>query len=334
MEKLLKPINQSLDKNIRQILIEEEDLQFARLDKILARKIPDLSRTQIQDLYDKGLIEVNGSSDFSLSKKPTLHSEIKIYLPPPENYDLEAENIPLDILYQDDDLLFINKAAGMCVHPAAGNWHHTLVHALLFHCPHLKGIGNIKRPGIVHRLDIGTSGVMVVAKSQEAHKKLIEKFQHHDLERKYLALILKKNIPLQGRLETFIDRSSKDRKKMTSQTKEGKKAITHYKLLKQGKKVNLIECRLETGRTHQIRVHMAEQLSSPIINDFTYANPKQHVQNLSPQAQLYLKDYPYPLLHAKYLALKHPITDQWLEFETPPPSPFKELLELLERDEL
>jgi len=320
--------------NNKKISIEESDLQFNRLDKILARRFPELSRTQIQYYYDKGLIEIDGSTDFALNKRPALHACITITLPPPEDYELQAENIPLEILYEDEDIVFINKAPGMCVHPAAGNWQHTLVNALLFHCPHLKGIGNIKRPGIVHRLDIGTSGVMIVAKSQEAHKVLIEKFQHHDLERKYIALVLKKNTPTSGRIESFIDRSKKDRKKMTSLVHEGKKAITHYAVKLQGQKINLIECTLQTGRTHQIRVHMAEQLSTPILNDFTYANPKQHLQQLSSNAKNLLKDYPYPLLHARYLGLKHPLNEQWLEFESTPPSPFKELLELLKKHEL
>lgn len=320
--------------DVKKISIEEKDLKLSRLDKILALRLPELSRTQIQDFFDKGLIEVDGSVDFALNKKPKLNANITITFPPPQNYELHAENIPLDILYEDEDVVFVNKPAGMCVHPAAGNWNHTLVHALLFHCPNLKGIGNIKRPGIVHRLDIGTSGVMVVAKSHEAHRILIEKFQQHDLERKYLLLVLKKNTSTQGKIETLIDRSKKDRKKMTSIVQEGKKAITHYKILQQGKKVNLVECRLETGRTHQIRVHMAEQLSTPILNDYTYANPKQHLQNLDVKAQSILKDYPYPLLHARSLGIKHPLTNTWLEFDIAPPSPFKELLELLKTDEL
>ena len=320
--------------DIKKISIEEKDLKLSRLDKILALRLPELSRTQIQDFFDKGLIEVDGSIDFALNKKPKLDSTVTITFPPPQNYELKAENIPLEILYEDTDLVFVNKPAGMCVHPAAGNWNHTLVHALLYHCPNLKGIGNTKRPGIVHRLDMGTSGVMVVAKSHEAHRVLIEKFQHHDLERKYLLLVLKKNTSSQGKIETFIDRSKKDRKKMTSNTQEGKKAITHYRILQMGKKVNLMECRLETGRTHQIRVHMSEQLSTPILNDYTYANPKQHLQNLDVAAQNLLRDYPYPLLHARYLGIKHPLTNTWLEFDVPPPSPFKELLELLKTDEL
>lgn len=324
----------SINEDLKQLIITQEDIVLKRLDKILSFRFPELSRTQIQSYYELGLIQVNGSIVFHLNKTPPIGSTIIITMPPPLDYELQPENIPLEILYEDEDLVFINKAAGMCVHPAAGNWHHTLVHALLYHCPDLKGIGNIKRPGIVHRLDKGTSGVMVVAKSQLAHQKLIEIFQHHDLSRRYDALVLKKNSPTQGRIESFIDRSKKDRKKMTALTEQGKKAITFYHLLTVGKKISHMECKLETGRTHQIRVHMAEKLSTPILNDYLYANPKQHLQQLPIQVQEILKNYLYPLLHAKSLGLTHPISQKKLEFEVPPPSPFKELLELLHRDEL
>lgn len=320
--------------DLKQITIVKEDLALRRLDKILSHRFPELSRTQIQNYFDLGLIQLSGITDFNLSKVPPIGSEIIITLPPPTDYDLEPENIPLEILFEDEDLVFINKPAGLCVHPAAGNWHHTLVHALLFHCPDLKGIGNVKRPGIVHRLDKGTSGVMVVAKSQEAHRILIEKFKQHDLIRKYEAIIIKKNSPNQGMIESFIDRSKRDRKKMTALTEHGKKATTFYRMLHVGKKFNHVECKLETGRTHQIRVHMAEKLSTPIVNDYLYANPKQHLQNLSEKAAQLLSDYPYPLLHAKTLGLSHPLSNQWLEFDVAPPSPLKELLELLYKDEL
>jgi 23S rRNA pseudouridine1911/1915/1917 synthase len=316
------------------LTIVEGDLAFRRLDILLSKHFPELSRTQIQNFFDLGLIQLNGSTDFNLSKVPPVGSKIIITMPPPINYELEPENIPLEILFEDEDLVFINKPAGLCVHPAAGNWHHTLVHALLFHCPDLKGIGNVKRPGIVHRLDIGTSGVMVVAKSHDAHRILIEKFKKHDLIRKYEAMVLKKNAPTKGVIESMIDRSKKDRKKMTALAEQGKKAITHYQLLHIGKKFNHIECKLETGRTHQIRVHMSEKLGTPIVNDYLYANPKQHLLHFPERALKILNDYPYPLLHAKTLGLAHPLTNQWLEFNVSAPSPFKDLLELLYQDEL
>lgn len=319
---------------IKQITITLEDLKLKRLDKILAKHFPEISRTQIQNYYELGFIQVNGSTDFNLSKVPAIDSIIIVTLPPPVDYELTPENIPLPILFEDADLILVNKPAGMCVHPAAGNWKHTMVHALLFHCPDLKGIGHIKRPGIVHRLDKGTSGVMVVAKSQTAHHQMVEKFKQHDLQRKYEALVLKKNAPSQGVIESFIDRSKKDRKKMTALTHQGKHAVTHYKLLHAGKKINHLECTLETGRTHQIRVHLSEKLSTPILNDYLYANPKQHLNQLSALGQSFLKDYPHPLLHAKYLGFAHPLSNQWIEYEVEPPSPFKDLLELLCKDEL
>lgn len=315
--------------DVQQYIITEDDLFLKRLDKILAQRFPQLSRTQIQQLFSLGHIELDNAPLASLSKIPPLGSKILLTIPLPQDYNLEPENIPLNILFEDDDIVFINKPAGMCVHPAAGNWHHTLVHALLYHCPNLKGIGHEKRPGIVHRLDKGTSGIMVVAKSQRAHQGLVELFKTHDILRQYELLILNKKIPSGGVITSLIDRSPTNRKKMTSNTSQGKQAITKYKVLLTGKLLTLVECTLETGRTHQIRVHMAEKMKCPLLNDFLYGNPKQQIMTLPEEATSHLLNYPHPMLHAKKLGLKHPLTGQWLEFTQEPPSPFKDLVELL-----
>lgn len=312
-------------------VITEADKSSERLDKLLSEKIADLSRTQVRSLFELGLITASCGHALSLSKLPPVGTTIMVDIPPPEDYELKPEPIPLHILFEDDELLFVNKVAGMVVHPAAGNWNGTLVHALLYHCSDLAGIGNVRRPGIVHRLDKGTSGVMVVAKTQKSHQRLVELFKNHDLKRMYEALILWRKIPTQGTLKSFIDRSNRDRKKMTALTNKGKEAITFYKILRTHDRIAHVECTLETGRTHQIRVHLAELLKTPVLNDHLYANPAQHLKNL-PEIRRILADYPYPLLHAKTLGLNHPINGSWLEFTVPAPSPFIDLVELLNQD--
>lgn len=314
--------------------ISAEDLLLKRLDKILAQKFPTLSRTYLQALFEDGNISTESAVELSINKVPPVGTKIIIDFPVPLNYELTPENIPLDILFEDEDIIIINKPAGMCVHPAAGNWEHTLVHALLFHCPNLKGIGNVKRPGIVHRLDIGTTGVMIVAKSQLAHNELSKIFKEHELTREYELLILKKNLPKQGIITGHISRSTNDRKKMTSMNKDGKHAVTKYNVLKESNFLSHVQCKLETGRTHQIRVHFAEKLKAPLLNDYVYGNPKQQISKLPEEVQNILQDYKYPLLHAKRLSLLHPLSKKQLDFSCSFPSPFKDLVELMNSNKL
>jgi 23S rRNA pseudouridine1911/1915/1917 synthase len=306
----------------------EDHGKFRRLDHYLRDKLPEHSRTFIQNLFKQELItgEIEGQVvSLGLNKIPPVGTILNIFIPPPIPLEAKPENIPLEILYEDEYLLFINKPSGIVVHPAPGNYTGTLVNALLHHIKDLKGIGNKLRPGIVHRLDIGTSGVMVVAKEQKCHEKLVMTFAEHDLDRKYVALVMGQPKVPAGKLESFIARHPQNRLKMAV-SHSGKKAITHYRTLEVFPKCTLLEMTLETGRTHQIRVHLSTLLKSPIFNDSTYGNPKENLQRLGPQIASLVDNYPYPFLHAKLLSLKHPITGQLVSFETPPPAIFQDVL--------
>jgi 23S rRNA pseudouridine1911/1915/1917 synthase len=214
----------------------------------------------------------------------------------------------------------------MVTHPAPGNRDGTLVNAILFHCPDLKGVGDQKRPGIVHRLDKGTSGVMVVAKTQKCHEGLVDLFSRHDIERRYHALAMGTAALKSGKLESMIGRHPKDRQRMANITTGGKRALTHYKVLHYFHNFSHFELTLETGRTHQIRVHLSSLLAAALIGDTQYGNPAEQKRRLPPAVVEALGDYPYPLLHAKVLGFVHPITKQALRFETELPEIFKRLL--------
>jgi 23S rRNA pseudouridine1911/1915/1917 synthase len=315
----------------KEIIIEVDALDaetFKRLDAFLIAKNKEFSRTYLQSLFKKKLI--TATCKLSLSKMPAKGTRITIQVPTPIDSELRAQNIPLEILYEDKYLLILNKAVGMVVHPAPGNPDKTLVNALLYHCDDLQGIGDVKRPGIVHRLDKGTSGVMVVAKDQKTHELLSLLFQKHDLLRKYEAISFKGPQIAAGKIETLIGRHPINRKKMTSKVKEGKKAITFFRVLERFGDFNHVELTLETGRTHQIRVHLSEQVQASILNDQTYANVSQQLRKNEKLTEM-LKDYEHPFLHAKLLSFIHPITKEKLEFSSKPPQIFTDVLEELRR---
>lgn len=283
-----------------------------RLDQWLARQLPELTRTRIQALAKQGLLtDLEGRPVTKLSAEPKPGQTLVLTLPPAEPTDLVAEDIPLDILYEDSDLLALNKPAGMVVHPACGHHHGTLVNALLFHCKDLKGIGGEERPGIVHRLDMETSGVMVVAKSEAAHQALVKAFAEHNLTKIYVALV-HGTPPPEGTLDNFIGRSPSNRQKMAILREGGRRAITHWKVLESlPNGLSKVECCIETGRTHQIRVHMAS-LGTPIVGDVLYGKPAlDHRLPVPPTRQQ---------LHARLLSLAHPITGEPLTFEAPLPN--------------
>ncbi len=333
----MKVIDNDLENVIELIVTDEDVLSFARLDLFLVRKMPNLSRSFLKKLFENGDIEISENSPvkpkkFDLSRLPPLGTIIEVLVPPPISDEAKPENIPLEILFEDDDLLIINKPAGLVTHPAPGNYTGTLVNAVLYHCPDLSGIGGVKRPGIVHRLDKGTSGVMVVAKSQKAHEELVLLFSKHDIQRIYEAVIFGKCPKQNGTLESTIGRRSGNPLKMFANVR-GKQAITHYQVLREFRKLTHIQLKLETGRTHQIRVHLSQLMGSPILCDPLYGHPKDQLKRLGPSFSTLLGEYPHPLLHARLLGFKHPITKKEMVFETPPPEIFRKTLEMIIQEE-
>ncbi|MBI2522113.1 MAG: RluA family pseudouridine synthase [Bdellovibrio sp.] len=312
-------------------MITEQDRElFRRLDIFLSEKFPDLGRTFLKKLYAENLLEgsilPSTNVKLTLSKMPPVGTTVTIHVPPPTPTTIPAENIPLEILYEDEDIIFINKPAGMVIHPAPGHMTGTLVNALLYHCRDLKGIGHELRPGIVHRLDMGTTGIMIAAKGQKAHEQLCIDFSKHNIERYYEALIpIAHEIPLAGTLEGPIGRHPQNRLKMAI-NHDGRAAKTHYKVVHNFGKLGHIELRLETGRTHQIRVHLASLLHTPILNDPLYGNPSEHRRRLGTAISNILESYPHPLLHAKILGIQHPISKKKLRFEVPAPKIFQDIL--------
>jgi len=308
-------------------ITDQDKENHKRLDTFLCEKLPEISRSLIKKHFTNGLFTCE--QELNLKKLPDPGVEIYFKAPILQDTDIKAQNIPLDILFEDDHLIIINKQAGLVVHPAPGNPDGTLVNAILFHCPNLSGIGNEKRPGIVHRLYKGTSGIMVVAKSQKAHEGLVELFSTHDIERLYEAIVLGVKLDPTKTLESMIGRHPTNRLKMSTKTTKGKNAITHMKVLEFFDFFSHCEMKLETGRTHQIRVHLSELLNSPIVNDPMYGREKEEKLRFNSQMKSLLKEYDHPLLHAKVLGFLHPITKEKLRFEVDPPKVFKEMLKAL-----
>jgi 23S rRNA pseudouridine1911/1915/1917 synthase len=314
----------------RVLVVSDADREaFRRLDHFLVDRLPDLSRTTIKRLFDDENITAVDGRPLSLNKMPPANTEIEIEVPPPISSEVVPQNIPLDILYEDPYLLILVKPAGLCVHPAPGHPDQTLVNAVLFHCPDLAGIGGEKRPGIVHRLDLGTSGVMVVAKTQKCHEGLVELFSRHDIERAYEAVLWGQPKMQAGKIETFIGRHPQYRQKMSCQVKGGKKAISHFSIKKSQGLLHHAEFRLETGRTHQIRVHASQFLQTPILCDPLYSDVAQQQARLPENIKSLIAVHPHQLLHAKVLGFKHPITGTSLRFESPLPLPMAQVVELL-----
>jgi 23S rRNA pseudouridine1911/1915/1917 synthase len=297
--------------------IVDENLENTRLDLFLSQQMEDKSRSYIQGLIEKSHVKVNGiakKSNYKLKLKDKVH----IVVPDPVGLNIESEDIPLDIVYEDSDVIVVNKPQGMVVHPASGIYTGTLVNALLKHCKDLSGINGVTRPGIVHRIDKDTSGVLVVAKNDRAHNKLAEQFKDHSMTRSYVALvegILKKD---EGTVDAALGRHPVERIKI-SVLKDGKRAVTHYKVLEKFKNNTLVECVLETGRTHQIRVHMAH-IGHPLVGDPVYGYKKQKF-NLNGQ-----------MLHAQKLGFIHPSTNEYIQFESDLPDYFKKIINILKNE--
>ncbi|MBZ4646562.1 MAG: pseudouridine synthase [Clostridia bacterium] len=302
----------------QQLIVAKEDNNI-RIDKYLSDKIKDLSRSYAQKIINDGLVQVNNKAvkqNYKVKANDMVHVEI----PEPEKLEIKAEDIELDIVYEDADLLVVNKPQGMVVHPAAGNYTGTLVNALMKHCGgNLSAINGIIRPGIVHRIDKDTSGLLLVAKNNRAHIKLAKQIKDHSLSRRYVAIVYGALKNDSGIIDAPIGRHPVDRKKMSVTTKNGRNAVTHFKVLERLGNYSYIECKLETGRTHQIRVHMS-YIGHPIIGDPVYG-PKKDRFNLNGQA-----------LHAKIIGFIHPTTNEYLEFEVSPPPYFDKLLNLLRKN--
>ena len=303
-----------------------------RLDKFVAENLTNISRSKIKSLIEKGLITVNKfkkDPDYKLE----LNDKISINQKSEESSKLLGEAIKLNIVYEDEDILIINKPAGLVVHPGAGNKSGTLVNALIHYCGNsLSTIGDSSRPGIVHRIDKDTSGLLVIAKNDAAHLNLAKQFEEHTINRKYIALCWGKLKPTAGKLVSLISRSNKNRIKMMSSKIKGKEAITNYKTIetyfdKKGDTyASLVECKLETGRTHQIRVHLTEKGNS-IIGDKVYGRtPMLKYRNLNPSVQELIKALPGQALHAYFLGFKHPSKNKVVEFQVVNPEYLSNLI--------
>ena len=285
-----------------------------RLDLAILETHPDFSRSRVEGLVKAGFVTVNGAVASKAGMKVSETDEIVVEIPPPVPAVPEPEDIPLAIVYEDDDLVVVDKPPGMVVHPAPGHFTGTLVNALLHHCPSLSGIGGVARPGIVHRLDQDTSGLIVVAKTQRAMDSLARAFaSHNKVEKTYLAVCHGRPRLDSGRIESMIGRHPVDRKRMAVVEKGGKLAVTNWRVAKfmPETKLSLVECRIETGRTHQIRVHMAS-LGCPVVGDAVYGR-RALDKRLDPVPAR-------QMLHAWRLSLSHPADGRRMDFESPPPA--------------
>jgi len=302
-------------KEIKKIVTKEETNQ--RLDAYISKQEIGISRTMVQKLLEEGNIQVNGKQEkpsYKIKEQDTIH----ICIPEPKKLEIKEEDIPLEIVYEDTDIIVVNKPKGLVVHPANGNPDGTLVNAIMAICKEsLSGIGGALRPGIVHRLDKDTSGLLIIAKNDASHIAMSEQIKNHEVKKVYWALvrgIVKEN---EATIQMPIGRSEKDRKKMAVR-KNGKEAITHFKVLKRYRDTTLLEICIETGRTHQIRVHLAE-IGYPVIGDSVYSNGKNA---FGVEGQM---------LHAKSLDFLHPITKKAMHLEAPLPDYFQEILERLDK---
>lgn len=284
-----------------------------RVDRYLAEEFAEYSRSFIQKLIKDGYVLVNShpvKSNYKVSHADVL----EVVIPKLQEPEIAAENIPLDILYEDEDIIVVNKPKGMVVHPAAGHYSQTLVNALMYHCrDNLSGINGVLRPGIVHRIDMDTTGVLVACKNDFSHNDIASQLAVHSITRKYNAICLNCFKEPDGTIDAPIGRHPVDRKKMAVDMKNGRRAVTHYHVLENLKNSAYVECQLETGRTHQIRVHMAS-IGHPLLGDTVYSQAKS-AYNLKGQT-----------LHARVLGLIHPRTGQYMEFEAPLPDYFETLL--------
>lgn len=293
-----------------------EDLEDERIDKCISMLVDSLSRSFLQKMIRDGQVQVNGRA-VKGSYRVKAEDEVFFLLPESVEPDIEPENIALDVLYEDRDVIVVNKPKGMVVHPAAGHYSGTLVNALMYHCgQELSGINGVMRPGIVHRIDMDTTGSIIVCKNDKAHNCIAAQLKEHSIRRRYHAIVYGVLEEDEGTVNKTVGRHPSDRKKMAVNVRNGKEAVTHYRVLKRFDQYTYIECALETGRTHQIRVHMAS-IGHPLLGDEVYSGRK----------------CPFKLqgqtLHAKTLGFRHPSTGEYVEVDAPLPEYFEHLLEIL-----
>lgn len=294
----------------------EKEMNALRIDKFVSERMDGVSRSYIQKLIRDGLVTVD-LRPVKANYKVNEGERVEVALPEPVSLDIEPQNIPLDILYEDDDVLLVNKPKDMVVHPSAGHLDGTLVNALLYHCKDcLSSINGVMRPGIVHRIDKDTTGVLIICKNDKAHNCIAEQLKVHSITRKYHALVWNNLTEDSGTVDAPVGRHPIDRKKMAVNYKNGKPAITHYRVLERFGNYTYIECELETGRTHQIRVHMTS-IGHPLVGDPIYGPARQPFKT---QGQM---------LHAKVFGFIHPTTGEYMEFETPLPDYFEDILNKL-----
>lgn len=316
-EKTAETISESSEQ--RKLVVSDADAGL-RLDQFLARSCPDISRSRLKALIVDQAVRVDGTTAVDPAAKVRVGQGIDLQVPAPSDPVPQGQAMDLEVVFEDDDVIVIDKPAGLVVHPAAGNPDRTLVNALIAHCgASLSGIGGVRRPGIVHRLDKDTSGLLIAAKNDAAHKGLASQFADHSIGRVYRAVVWGVPNPTEGEFEGAIGRSTRNRKKMAVVAEgRGKTALTRYKTLRRfGRDAALIECRLATGRTHQIRVHLSHA-GCPIIGDRVYGRARSTSPPISRQA-----------LHAGFLGFRHPLTQTWLEFESELPHDFNDLLSWL-----
>lgn len=292
------------------------EAQGVRIDKFLSEACDGLSRSYLQKLLKSELVEVDKRT-VKNSYKLSAGERIEFEVPEAAEPEIKAEDIPLDIIYEDSDIILVNKPKGMVVHPAAGHYSQTLVNGLMYHCRNgLSGINGVLRPGIVHRIDMDTTGVLIVCKNDFAHNAIAEQLKVHSITRKYFAIVHGVIQEDEGTVDAPIGRHPVDRKKMSINRKNGKEAVTHYRVLERFRQFTYVECQLETGRTHQIRVHMAS-IGHPLLGDSVYG-PSKSPFKLQGQT-----------LHAGVLGIVHPRTGNYMEFSAPLPEYFSELLDKL-----
>lgn len=299
-----------------EVTAEEDGM---RLDQYIAARCMDLSRSYIQKLIKENRVTLNKTVQTKNKTAVQEGDRIMVSLPDPQELEIKPQNIPLDILYEDSDVLVINKPKGMVVHPAPGHYDDTLVNAVLYHCKdNLSGINGVLRPGIVHRIDKDTTGALIVCKNDKSHQKIADQLRAHTITRSYRAIVYNNFSEEEGTIEAPIGRHPTNRKKRMVTEKNSKEAITHYKVLDHlNHKFNYIECRLETGRTHQIRVHMSH-IGHPLLGDEVYGPVNSKFKQLQGQT-----------LHAATIGFIHPTTEEYMEFSAPLPDYFEKLLKTL-----